>query len=110
MVVVLVGVDYLVWTWSLGGHSTAAIVSGMAFTPLLIATLWLAAVQVARALNRPHNAAAGTPSGRHAGPSIRPGATPVRRGVLRLMAWAGARRRGTRAAGSSAAKSSQIPA
>ena len=45
--------DYLLWNWSLGGgHDVLAIVSGLSLLPLVLATAWLLALSLARALAR----------------------------------------------------------
>jgi hypothetical protein len=45
--------DYLLWNWSLNAnHAAIALVSGLTLPPLGLATLWLAAVLVARLLAR----------------------------------------------------------
>jgi hypothetical protein len=45
--------DYLLWNWSLaGGRDVLAVVSGLSFLPLVLATASLLALSVARALAR----------------------------------------------------------
>lgn len=44
-VFVLVGIDYGVWNWAIGGnHQIVALVAGLAMAPLVIALAWLAAL------------------------------------------------------------------
>jgi cytoskeletal protein RodZ len=43
--------DYLLWNWSLqGGHDVTALVSGLTLPPLVIALIWLGALNLARLL------------------------------------------------------------
>lgn len=43
--------DYELWNWSLSGnHDVVALIAGVAMTPLVIAFLWLLAVNAARLL------------------------------------------------------------
>ena len=45
--------DYLLWTWSLNGnHDVLALVSGLTLPPLVIASLWLLALSLARFIAR----------------------------------------------------------
>lgn len=45
--------DYLLWNWSLGAnHDVLALVSGLTLPPLVVASLWLLALSVARLLAR----------------------------------------------------------
>jgi len=45
--------DYLLWNWSLGSnHDVLALVSGLTLPPLVIASLWLLALNVARVIAR----------------------------------------------------------
>ena len=60
--------DYLLWNWSLNANHTAiALVSGLTLPPLALASLWLAALGVARLLA--HTAARRTARGERAGRS-----------------------------------------
>jgi hypothetical protein len=45
VVFVLVGIDYGLWNWAIGGnHEIVALVAGLAMAPLVIALAWLAAL------------------------------------------------------------------
>ena len=45
--------DLLLWHWSLaGGHDVLALVSGLTFLPLLVASIWLLAITLVRVLAR----------------------------------------------------------
>jgi hypothetical protein len=45
--------DYLLWNWSLdAGHDVLALISGLALTPLAVASLWLLVLNGARLLGR----------------------------------------------------------
>lgn len=51
LVAALAGGDYLLWTWSSdGGSATIALISGLALSPLILASIWLISVAVARRL------------------------------------------------------------
>jgi hypothetical protein len=45
--------NYLLWNWSLdAGHDVLALISGLALTPLAVASLWLLVLNGARLLGR----------------------------------------------------------
>jgi hypothetical protein len=45
--------DYALWNWSLdGGHDVLAAISGLSLLPLVLATAWLLALNLARVLAR----------------------------------------------------------
>jgi hypothetical protein len=45
--------DLLLWHWSLaGGHDLLALVSGLTFLPLLVASIWLLVITLVRVLAR----------------------------------------------------------
>jgi hypothetical protein len=58
--------DYLLWNWSLNdNHDVLALVSGLTLPPLVVASLWLLALNLARLIARSNHRSHGAPSGRH---------------------------------------------
>ena len=75
--------DYLLWNWSLNSnHDVLALIAGLTLPPLVIACLWLLAVNVARVIARyprrsaGHVSRSGADRARNAEPAAREAAAP----------------------------------